>query len=139
MGFARQTVRLYIDGDDKVQAHKQEVGHVLPGKPSRLKVGVDEAQPPEVSRAEPEKPKVRDEYAAAFPDKDMGNVSTTVQQEAQLPPDLPGHLRQAACRFGGHDLFCAGLAASETLDLLDLGCFDTCGFSFDLGYGFPPA
>ena len=99
-------------------------------------MGVDEAKPPEVSRAEPEKSKIRDEHAAAVPDKDMGNVSAAVQQQAQLPSSFPGHLRQAACRFRGYDLFCAGFTPPETLDLLELRCFDTCGFSFDLCYGF---
>ncbi len=57
---------------------------------------MDEAKPPEVSRAEPEETKVRDEYAAAVPDQDVGNLPATVQQEAQLTSDLPGQLRQAA-------------------------------------------
>ncbi len=99
-------------------------------------MGVDEAQPPQMSRAEPEETKVRDENAATIPDQDVGNLPATIQQEAQLASDLPGQLRQAAGRFRGYDLLCAGLAPAETLDPLELSGLKACGFSFDFCYGF---
>jgi hypothetical protein len=88
-----------------------------------------------VSGAEPEETKVRDEYAAAVSDKDMGDLPATVQQKAQLTPDLPGQLRQAAGRFRRHDLLCAGFAPAETLDPLELSGLQAGGLSFKFRYG----
>jgi len=96
---------------------------------------VDEAKPPEVSRAEPEETKVRDEYAAAVPDQDVGNLPATVQQEAQLTSDLPGQLRQAAGYFRGYDLLCTGFTPAEPLYPLELTGLKACGFSFKFRYG----
>jgi hypothetical protein len=89
-----------------------------------------------VSRAEPEKTQVRDKNAATVPDKDVGDLPATVKEKAQLTTDLPGQLRQAAGRFGGHDLFCAGLAPAETLYFLELAGLEAGGFSLYFCYGF---
>jgi hypothetical protein len=89
-----------------------------------------------VSGAEPEEPEVRDEYAAAVTDKDMGNLPATVQQKAKLAPDLPGQLRQAAGSFRGYDLLCTGFAPAETFDLLELTGLKAGGFSLYFCYGF---
>jgi len=99
-------------------------------------MGVDEAKPPQVSGAEPEKAKVRDKYTAAIPDKDVGNLSAAVKQEAKLTSDLPGQFRQAAGRFRRHDLLCAGFAPTETLYLLELPGLKAGSFSFYFCYGF---
>ena len=89
-----------------------------------------------MSRAETEEAKVRDEYAAAVPYEDMGDLAAAVQQQPHLTSDLPGQLCQAAGRFGGHDLLCAGLTPAEALDPLELSGLEAGGLPFDLCYAF---
>jgi hypothetical protein len=97
---------------------------------------MDESKSPQMSRAETEETKVRDEYTAAVPYEDMGDLSATVQQKSHLTSDLPGQLCQAAGRFGGHDLLSAGFTPAETLYPLELNGLKAGGLSFDFCYSF---
>jgi len=98
---------------DEVQTKEGQVVEVIAGEGFFFEVGMDQTQSTKAATSDTDTTEIRQEQPGGIADKDMLDVPTPVDQDADLPTEFKGIFGEGTQKVRGSDDPCREFAAIE--------------------------
>ena len=120
MHRTRQAVIADAQGHHQIQAQQRQVVEVVLRQGLALEVGMDAAQAPQAAAAEAIAAEIRDDDLPVVTDDDVQHRPLAVENDADLPVQLPGALGEIARQFRTDQLAGGNPSPVDALERLQL-------------------